>query len=103
VALLRAAGGQSAVTHEANDIHTALGMVASHLGFSLVGRSVSRGSRQDVSFVPVADLKAKAAVFAVTKDGETSKLVSSFVDTLVATAVGNPGTSNIARRAAGRR
>jgi hypothetical protein len=60
--------------------------VASHLGFCLVGRSVGRGSRRDLAFVPVAHLKDKAAVFAVTKVTETSKLVSSFVDTLVATS-----------------
>jgi len=85
IALLRAAGSQSPVAHEASDIHTALGMVASHLGFCLVGRSVGGGSRRDLAFVPMANLKDKAAVFAVTKAAETSKLVSAFVETLVAT------------------
>ena len=60
-------------------------MVASHLGFCLVGRSVGRGSRRDLAFIPMTKLKDKAAVFSVVKAGETSKLVSSFVDTLVAT------------------
>jgi LysR family transcriptional regulator, benzoate and cis,cis-muconate-responsive activator of ben and cat genes len=85
IALLRSAGGRSPVAYEATDIHTALGMVASHLGFCLVGRSVGPGSRRDLVFVPVANLKDKTAVFAVTKAGEASKLVSSFVDSLVAT------------------
>lgn len=85
IALLRSVGNESPVAYEASDIHTALGMVASHLGFCLVGRSVGRGSRRDLAFVPVTNLKDKAAVFAVTKAGEASKLVSAFVDTLVTT------------------
>lgn len=55
------------------------------LGFCLVGRSVGPGSRRDLVFVPVANLKDNTAVFAVTKAGEASKLVSAFVDSLVAT------------------
>lgn len=86
IAVLRSTGGQAAVAYEASDIHTALGMVASHLGFCLVGRSVSQGSRPDLTFVPIANLKDTAAIFAVTRAGETSKVVSSFVDILVATA-----------------
>jgi DNA-binding transcriptional LysR family regulator len=86
VALLRSSGVQSAVAYEADDIHTALGMVASDLGFSLVGCSVSRGSRCDLSFVPVTDLKDKAAVFAVTRSGESSQLVLAFAETLMTTA-----------------
>jgi DNA-binding transcriptional LysR family regulator len=86
LAALRGAGGQSDVAHEANDIHTALGMVASGLGYCLVGRSVSEGNRDDIAFVRVTDIRDTAEVVAVTKLGESSKLVSSFVDTLVATA-----------------
>ena len=86
VGLLRSCGGQSPVAYEADDIHTALGMVASHLGFCLVGRSVSRGSRGDLVFVPLPDLKDQAAVFAVTKAGESSKVVTAFVESLVRTS-----------------
>lgn len=90
VALLRAAGVASPVAHEAADIHTALGMVASHLGHCLVGRSVSRGSRHDLAFVPMRDLPDRAAVFAVTKEGETSKVVEAFVASLVRTTGAAP-------------
>lgn len=86
VALLRSSGGQSPVAYEAADIHTALGMVASHLGFCLVGRSVSRGGRDDLTFVPLPELKDQAAVFAVTRVGEGSKVVASFVESLVRTS-----------------
>lgn len=86
LALLRSSDGQSAVAYEATDIHTALGMVASNLGFCLVGRSVSRGSRGDLAFVPIPDLKDQAAVFAVTRAGETSKVVTAFVESLLRTS-----------------
>lgn len=85
LALLRSSGGQSPVAYEAADIHTALGMAASHLGFCLVGRSVSRGSRHDLVFLPMPALRDQAAVFAVTKSGETSKVVKAFVASLVRT------------------
>ncbi len=86
IALLRSSGGRSPVAYEATDIHTALGMVASHLGFCLVGSSVSRGSRRDLAFVPLPDLKDTAAVFAVTKAGETSKVVNGFIQSLLRTS-----------------
>jgi DNA-binding transcriptional LysR family regulator len=85
ISLLRSTGNQSPVAYEASDIHTALGMVASHLGFCLVGRSVQFGSRRDLAFVPMPALVDKAAVFAVTKTGEKSKIAAAFVETLVAT------------------
>lgn len=86
VALLRSCGGQSPVAYEASDIHTALGMVASDLGFCLVGRSVSQGSRHDLAFVSLPELRDQAAVFAVTKAGEPSKVVTAFVEALVRTS-----------------
>jgi DNA-binding transcriptional LysR family regulator len=86
VALLRSSGGVSPVAYEAPDIHTALGMVASHLGFCLVGRSVSQGSRSDLVFRPLPDLQDQAAVFAVTRAGENSPVVTAFVETLVRTS-----------------
>jgi DNA-binding transcriptional LysR family regulator len=85
IALLVGAGIQPLVGYEANEIHTALGMVASGLGYCLVGRSVSKGNRADLAFVHLADLPATAKVVAVTKTAETSKVVASFVQTLIAT------------------
>lgn len=85
LAILRNAGGQSSVAHEANDIHTALGLVASGLGYCLVGASVSEGNRDDIAFVRVSDIRDTARVMAVTKAGETSKIVSTFIEFLVST------------------
>lgn len=88
VALLRAHGGQSAVAHEAADIHTALGMVASQLGFCLVGRSVRDGNRNDLAFVPLQGVDDTAAVFAVSDEGEHGALATDFVAMLQATCGG---------------
>lgn len=93
LSLLRNAGGHSDVAHEANDIHTALGMVASGLGFCLVGGSVSDGNRADIAFVRSTDIRETAAVFAVTKKGDASRIVASFVDALTA-AVAHPRSEN---------
>jgi LysR family transcriptional regulator, benzoate and cis,cis-muconate-responsive activator of ben and cat genes len=92
LAVPRKADGQSNVAHEANDIHTALGMVASGLGFCLVGRSVIEGNRDDIAFVRVTDIRDTATVVAATKRGETSKIVSSFVDALVSVISAPPPT-----------
>lgn len=87
-ALLREAGVDVVASYEANDIHTALGMVASGLGFSLVGQSVGVCNRTDVSFVRIADISATARVMAVTSTGESSKLVSAFLDVLTTNFAG---------------
>lgn len=86
--LLRDAGIDALASYEANDIHTALGMVASGLGFSLVGKSVGACKRADLSFIPVAEIRATARVVAVTTAGESSKLVSAFLETLIETTAG---------------
>ena len=57
-------------------------MVASGLGYCLVGRSVCEGSRGDVTFVPLSDVQTTAELVAVTK-GPTSKVVAAFVEALV--------------------
>lgn len=82
VALLREAGGQASVAYEADEIHTALGMVASDLGFCLVGRSVAVGSRKDLAFLRVPGLTDSAAVYAVSRAGESGSTAEGFVAAL---------------------
>lgn len=82
--LLHTAGLQVGAEYEANDIHTALGMVAADLGYALVGRSVAQCNRPDVCFVPIAGFDATAHIVVATAAGEPGKLVSGFVQTLVA-------------------
>ncbi|PLZ02433.1 LysR family transcriptional regulator [Burkholderia sp. WAC0059] len=85
--LTNACGTNIVATYDANDIHTALGMIASGLGYSLVGKSAGDCNRTDIRFISVADIHAAARVVAVTAVGEHSKIVSTFLDTLTATTV----------------
>jgi LysR family transcriptional regulator, benzoate and cis,cis-muconate-responsive activator of ben and cat genes len=83
--LLRRSGIEPLVAHEALEIHTALGLVASGLGCALVGRSVGSGSRRDITFVDVTDLEGDAStVFAVTRAAEPSKPLEAFLVALLA-------------------
>lgn len=81
-ALLRGAGASASAMYYAEEIHIALGMVASGLGYCLVGRSVCEGSRGDVMFVPVIDLQGAGEVVAVTKAPVVGKAVEAFVEAL---------------------
>jgi len=91
VDLLREAGGTPDLAYEANDIHTALGMVASGLGYCLVGRSVCDGNRSDIVFSRLSGSHGTATVVAVTKVHDSSKLVSEFMKSLIA-AVAAPAS-----------
>ncbi|WP_042878866.1 LysR family transcriptional regulator [Cupriavidus necator] len=86
MALLRDAGVGCVAGHEAIEIHTALGLVAAGLGFTLVGHSVADGNRSDIAFVPITGLKGTATIVAVTRKDDDSALVSSFLAALQADA-----------------
>lgn len=77
--LLEQAGARLTVSHEAKEIHTALGLVAAGLGITVVGRSVDANNRTDVRFIPIADLQICSKVLAVRKVG----LANPFVDALL--------------------
>ncbi|WP_308302971.1 LysR substrate-binding domain-containing protein [Cupriavidus pauculus] len=61
------------------EIHTALGLVAAGLGFTVVGASVAAVDRNDVAVVP---LKTQATLVAVTRVGDASSAVREFVAAL---------------------
>jgi DNA-binding transcriptional LysR family regulator len=82
LALLQEAGGCPRPGHQAIEIHTALGLVAAGLGYSLVGRSVVDGNRSDIAFVPISDIRGSATVVAVTRAEGDSALVKSFLAAL---------------------
>jgi len=85
LSILQAAGAQPRVGHEAIEIHTALSLVAAGLGFAVVGASVAERGQSDVVFLPMAGLKARTTVLAVTRSNEESPLVASMLATLKAT------------------
>jgi LysR family transcriptional regulator, benzoate and cis,cis-muconate-responsive activator of ben and cat genes len=83
VRLLLKAGGHPVVAHEAMDIHSALGLVASGLGYCLAGRSVMRGSRDDLCFVPLHGVDAVTTLVAVTRVNERNALAQEFTRVLI--------------------
>lgn len=82
VRMLRDAGGNPMVGHEAIEIHSALGLVASALGYCVVGKSVSIGNRTDVRFVRLDDVAVTAEVVALTRQDEHSQVVTRFTEVL---------------------
>jgi len=84
---LENAGAKARVSYEAKEIHTALGLVAAGLGFTLVGQSVADGQRTDMRFRPVRGLKTLAKVFATRRKGVSHQLADAFLDILKAQAL----------------
>lgn len=82
--LLHAAGARPRITHQAKELHTALGLVAAGLGTTVVGRSVAAHNRTDVRFLPIADLRTTSKVFAVRKARSPNPLTQSFLEILQA-------------------
>jgi len=82
ITLLQDAGGDPVIGHEAIEIHTALALVGAGLGATIVGRSIAKNNRCDVSFVPVADLGMGTTVVAVTRQDDVSPLAAQFIETL---------------------
>ena len=83
LSMLRTAGANPVVAHEAIEIHTALALVAASLGGTLVGKSIAEHNRSDVAFIPVRDLQVGTTVVAVTRADEASKIVDSFLNILI--------------------
>jgi LysR family transcriptional regulator, benzoate and cis,cis-muconate-responsive activator of ben and cat genes len=79
LAILEVAGASLHVSHEAKEIHTALGLVAAGLGATIVGQSVAKNNRTDIRFIPIADVYARSKVLAVRKTNITYPLVDIFL------------------------
>lgn len=74
------------VTQQVNDLQTALGLVASEMGFSLVPEQVRRLNRDDVAFVRLEDKSITTPVVCSRRkeeNSETMELALSILDELV--------------------
>ena len=80
--LLEEAGTRPHLGYQAIELHTALGLVAAGLGFTLTGASVAEHNRTDVAFVPITGSINPSRVFSVTRLNEGNKLVGAFLNTL---------------------
>jgi LysR family transcriptional regulator, benzoate and cis,cis-muconate-responsive activator of ben and cat genes len=82
MSILHSADLRPRVAHEAIEIHTALGLVSAGLGFTIVGASVATRGPADVTFVELPEVNKTTQVVAVTREDESSELVTSMLDTL---------------------
>tara|TARA_B100000780_G_scaffold278346_1_gene251552 strand:+ start:1663 stop:2535 length:873 start_codon:yes stop_codon:yes gene_type:complete len=74
------------VTQQVNDLQTALGLVASEMGFSLVPEQVRRLNRDDVAFVRLEDKSITTPVVCSRRkeeNSETMEFALSILDELV--------------------
>lgn len=83
---LEQAGAKPQVRYEAQEIHTALGLVAAGLGFTLVGRSVADHNRRDIRFLSMQRLETTARVFAMRQRDTPNALVDAFLEIVLAQA-----------------
>lgn len=79
LAVLEQEGAAPVVGHEAKEVHTALGLAAAGMGFTVVGQSVSSHNRDDVRFIPISDVRVRSRVYAVRRRGSPNALVDAFI------------------------
>lgn len=79
LSLFRAQGLQPRVVQEANELQTALGLVATGLGMTLVPASVQRLHRDDVRYVPIDAPSFVSPVIMSYRAGDTSPYLARAV------------------------
>ena len=82
VAMVNSLGIQPRIGNEAIEIHTALGLVAAGMGYSIMGASVADRGPHDVVFLQIPELKQQTRVVAVTRIHESAPLVKSMLSIL---------------------
>lgn len=82
VAMVNAAGIQPRIGNEAIEIHTALGLVAAGMGYSIMGASVAERGPHDVAFLQLPELQQTTRLVAVTRIREAAPLVASMLSIL---------------------
>ncbi|AWY01615.1 transcriptional regulator [Marinomonas primoryensis] len=70
------------VTQRVNDLQTALGLVASEMGFTLVSEQVKRLSRDDVVFTPLQDKSITSPVIFSRRRGPLDPITAMTIDIL---------------------
>ncbi len=82
VSMVNAAGVEPHIGNEAIEIHTALGLVAAGMGYSIMGASVADRGPHDVAFLQIPELRQTTRVVAVTRIQEAAPLVTSMLSIL---------------------
>jgi DNA-binding transcriptional LysR family regulator len=87
--MFRRQGLKVEVVQEANELQTALGLVASEIGISLVPEQVKRVRRDGVSFVYLADKSLTSPVLCSRRRGETPSPIMQEANAILAVLVEN--------------
>ncbi|HIZ51612.1 MAG TPA: LysR family transcriptional regulator [Candidatus Pseudomonas excrementavium] len=87
--LFRRRGLKVNVIQQVNDLQTALSLVASDMGFTLVPEQVRRLQREDVEYMPLADDHITVPVIASRRHGENPNAIMRLTNTILAELVEN--------------
>ena len=74
---------------QVNDVQTALSLVASEMGFTLVPEQVKRLHRENVAYVEIAEEQIAVPVIASRRKGELPNSVMRLANTILAELVDN--------------
>jgi DNA-binding transcriptional LysR family regulator len=77
------------VVQQVNDLQTALSLVASEMGFTLVPEQVRRMQRDGVDYMPLADDNITTPVIASRRRGENPNAIMRLTNTILAELVKN--------------
>lgn len=72
-------GLQPRFVREVREVQTAIGLVAAHVGFSIVPASVQRMKRDDVAYVPIVDSPAHSPIMMIHRTGDVSPELGQLV------------------------
>jgi DNA-binding transcriptional LysR family regulator len=72
-------GLQPRIVREVREVQTAIGLVAAHVGFSIVPASVQRMKRDDVAYVPIVDSPAHSPIMMIHRAGDVSPELAQLV------------------------
>lgn len=87
--LFRRRGLRLNVIQQVNDLQTALSLVASDMGFTLVPEQVRRLQRDNVEYMPLADDNITVPVLASRRAGENPNAIMRLTNTILAELVDN--------------
>ena len=85
-------GLRSNVSQQVNDLQTALSLVASEMGFTLVPEQVRKLNREGIEYVRLQDSSIKTQVIASRRRGENINAVMRLVNTILEELVENRRT-----------
>ena len=87
--LFRRRGLKVRVIQEANELQTAIGLVASEMGFTLVPEQVSRLQRDDIAYVRLAEPHITSPILCSRRRGEPPSAIMLQVNEILAELVDN--------------